>query len=150
MKTYGGPRNFRGLSLDAIAERLDRAFEELDRCIREAVAGITRRWEKIETVRGNATVATKVVAKAGVLLECDTEDATAATPGPSIVVTLPPVNRADAGLESAIVRRHAAGTITLVPIDGALLDGAATAQSVPAVAGCYVLVITTRGYWLRR
>lgn len=150
MKPYGGPLSFRTPSLESLHEKLDRGFQELARIARDVVRGTTQRWETIETVRGNPSPARTVVAKPGVLFECETEDATGATPGPSIVITLPPVKREDAGLESGIVRMHTGGTITLFPIDEAKLDGSTAPQVLPATRGCYVLVVTVRGWWLRR
>lgn len=150
MKPYGGPLSFRTTSLESQGEKLDRAFAELDRCIRDVTRGVTRRWETIETVRGSTDPARTIVAKPGVLFECDTEDATGASPGPTVIFTLPPVSRADAGLETGIIRVHEGGTISLFPIDGATLDGSVDPQTLSTDRGCYVLVITPRGYWLRR
>lgn len=150
MKPYGGPRTFRTVTLESLQEKLDRAFQEVDRLSRDAARGLSPRWETIETVRGETSRARTIIAKPGVLFECDTEDATGATPGPSIVISLPQVSREDAGLHSGILRMHTGGTITLFPIDDGTLDGSTTPQVLSTTRGCYVLLVTIRGWWVRR
>lgn len=150
MKPYAGPRSFRSNSLESLGEKLDRAFNEVDRISREATGGVSRRWAFEGPVRGSEAPARTVIAKPNIVIECDTEDASASSPGPTVIVTLPPVNTKDVGLECGILRMHTTGTITLLPFDGAKLDGDTAPQTIPTACGLYVLVITSRGYFLRR
>lgn len=136
--TYSGPRSFRVKSLDAVGELLERAFNAVDSAVRRLSDGGPRRWVYTDTTRGNGTIFPNVA------IQCDTVSA------PAIELALPAIDPRDYGLECGIVRLSGAGTITLRPLEGTMLDGSTATQAIPATAGFYVLVISPRGYWLRR
>jgi hypothetical protein len=135
---YTGPRSFPATSLQALGDALERAFSALESTVRKLADGGPRRWEFTDTIRATA------ILRPNVGLELDTQSA------PAIVVTLPPHDPRDIGLECCIIRLYGTGTVTLFPIDGATLDGSAASQTLPASAGSYVVIISPRGYWLRR
>ena len=98
--------------------------------------GFSRRWLFTDTLAGNGTIQVEYA------IPCDTAAA------PAITIDLPPIDDADIGLEAAIQRLVATGSITLAPSGGATLDGSILPMALPTLEGFYVIVLSPTGYVL--
>lgn len=106
----------------------------------QAVDG-SRVWRMLSTVRGDGAT---VAASLGCALPVDTSD------GAAVDVVLPPVDARRGGQELAVIRLSSAGTIRLVPPNGATIDGSSSVATLSATAGYYVVLFDGANFWSQR